>query len=126
MPGTTYGPGDHSAIGAQLKSAFDGSARFIVFGDLGISAVHVDDLAAGGIVAASIVGRLGESYLLSGECLRLATAMRIAARAGGRRPPRLTRADGPVACARFQWRGVAARLGVSRSNLAETFAPPTA
>ena len=70
MPGTTYGPGDHSAIGAQLKAAFDGRALAIVFGDMGISAVHVDDLAAG-ILAVLDRGRIGESYLLTGECLTL-------------------------------------------------------
>jgi nucleoside-diphosphate-sugar epimerase len=117
MPGTTYGPGDHSAIGAQLRQAFEGTARAIAFGDLGISAVHVDDLAAG-IIAALDGGRLGESYLLSGECLRLAEAMRIAARAGGRRPPQfrvptgLLRAAVPVARA-------ASRLGIGRFDLAE-------
>ena len=29
MPGTTYGPGDHSAPGAQLKAAFDGTLRYL-------------------------------------------------------------------------------------------------
>jgi dihydroflavonol-4-reductase len=88
MPGTTYGPGDHSAIGAQLKAAFDGRALAIVFGDMGVSAVHVDDLAAG-IVAVLDRGRIGEAYLLTGECLTLADAMGVAARAAGRHPPRL-------------------------------------
>ena len=118
MPGVAYGPGDHSAIGAQLESAFDGSARFIVVGDLGISAVHVDDLAAG-LIAALDKGRIGESYLLSGECLRLAAAIRIAARAGGRRPPRL-RVPTALLRAAVPLAEAAIRLRVSRSNLAET------
>jgi dihydroflavonol-4-reductase len=88
MPGTTYGPGDHSSIGAQLKAAYDGRAFVIVFGTMGISAVHVDDLAAG-ILAVLDRGRIGESYLLTGECLTLEDAMGVAARAGGHRPPRL-------------------------------------
>ena len=118
MPGTTYGPDDHSAIGAKLKSAFDGSARVIGFGDVGISAVHVDDVAAG-IIAALEGGRLGESYLLSGECLRLADAMRIAARAGGRRPPRI-RVPTALLRAAVPFARAAARLGVGRLDLAET------
>jgi dihydroflavonol-4-reductase len=117
LPGTTYGPSDHSAIGAQLKAAFDGRALAIVFGDMGISAVHVDDLAAG-IVAVLDRGRIGESYLLTGECLTLADAMGVAARAGDRKPPRLhvstalLRIAEPLA-------GIAMRLGVLRFDLAE-------
>ncbi len=88
MPGATYGPGDHSAIGAQLKAAFEGRARMIVLGDMGISAVHVDDLAAG-ILAVLDRGRIGDSYLLSGECLTMEDAIAVAARAGGHRPPRI-------------------------------------
>jgi dihydroflavonol-4-reductase len=117
MPGTTYGPGDHSAIGDQLKAAFDGKAVAIVLGTMGISAVHVDDLAAG-IVAVLDRGRIGESYLLTGECLTLADAMDVSARAGGRRAPRLhvstawLRLAEPLA-------GVAMRLGILRYDLAE-------
>lgn len=117
LPGTTYGPNDHSAIGAQLKAAFDGRALAIVFGDMGISAVHVDDLAAG-ILAVLDRGRIGESYLLTGECLTLGEAMAVVARAAGRRPPRihvstaLLRIAEPLA-------GVAMRLGILRFDLAE-------
>jgi nucleoside-diphosphate-sugar epimerase len=117
IPGVTYGPGDHSAIGAQLKAAFDGSANAIVFGDMGISAVHVDDLAAG-ILAVLDRGRIGESYLLSGECLTLEDAMAVSAMAAGRKPPRiristaLLRIAEPLA-------QIAMRLGLLRFNLAE-------
>ena len=88
QPGTVYGQGDHSGVGEQLKAAFDGTARYIGLGDLGISPVHVDDIA-GGIVAALDRGRIGEAYGLGGENIRVDEAMAIAARAGGRRPPRL-------------------------------------
>jgi dihydroflavonol-4-reductase len=117
MPGAAYGPGDHSSIGAQLKAAFEGRARAIVLGDMGISAVHVDDLAAG-ILAVLDRGRIGESYVLSGECLTLEDAMAVAARAGGRRPPRihvstaLLRIAEPLA-------QLAMRLGLLRYDLAE-------
>lgn len=87
MPGATYGPGDHSAIGAQLEAAFEGRVRVIVLGGMGIAAVHVDDEAAG-ITAVLDRGRIGESYLLTGECLTLEDAIGVAARAGGHRPPR--------------------------------------
>ena len=89
QPGTVYGAGDHSGIGAQLKAAYDGEAPFIAFGSTGISATHVDDIA-GGIVAAFDRGRLGEAYILTATNVRLGDAMRIAARLAGRRPPRVS------------------------------------
>ena len=51
MPGTTYGPGDHSAIGSSSQLAYDGRCGTSGLTDVGISPGHVDDLAAG-IVAA--------------------------------------------------------------------------
>jgi dihydroflavonol-4-reductase len=92
QPGAVYGADDHSGIGAQLKAAYDGTARFIAFASTGISASHVDDIA-GGIVAAFDRGRLGEAYILAGTNIRIGEAMRVAARAAGRKPPRLTLPD---------------------------------
>ncbi len=89
LPGTTYGAGDHSAVGAQLKAAFDGTARYLAQTDLGISPTYVDDLAAG-IVAALDRGRLGQAYVMCGTNMLLGEAVAIAAEAGGRRLPRLT------------------------------------
>ena len=117
MPGVTYGPGDHTPIGAQLKAAFDGKARMITGGDMGISAVYVEDLATG-ILAVLDRGRIGESYVLSGECLTLEDAIAVVAQASGRRPPRfrvstaLLRIAEPLA-------GLAMRVGVLRYDLAE-------
>lgn len=88
MPGTAYGPADHSALGEQLRGAHDGTLRYIAQADLGITPVHVDDVAAG-IVAALDRGRIGESYFLGGQNVRLRDAMTIAARLGGKRLPRL-------------------------------------
>jgi dihydroflavonol-4-reductase len=88
QPGTVYGRGDHSAIGAQLKAAFDGTARYTAFGNMGVSPTHVDDIAAG-IVGALDRGRLGEAYILTAVNIRLREAMDVAARAAGRRLPRL-------------------------------------
>jgi dihydroflavonol-4-reductase len=88
QPGTVYGRDDHSAIGAQLKMAYDGTARYTAFADMGISPTHVDDIAAG-IVEALDRGRLGEAYILTAVNLRLHEAMDVSARAAGRRLPRL-------------------------------------
>jgi len=88
MPGVTYGPRDHSGIGEQLRGAHDGTLRYMALGDAGISAVYLEDEAAG-IVAALDRGRIGESYVLGGENLRLRDAMRVAARIGGKGLPRV-------------------------------------
>ena len=89
MPGATYGAGDHSAIGGQFEAVYHGKARYTALGEFGLSPTYVDDLASG-VVAAIDRGRPGESYVLAGENMRLRDAIRIVARAAGRRPPRLS------------------------------------
>jgi dihydroflavonol-4-reductase len=127
MPGTTYGPNDHSQIGQQLRAAYEGTLRYLALADLGISPVYVDDVAAG-IVAALDRGRIGESYFLGGQNMRLRDAMAMAARLGGRTLPRLeiptsfvrlgSRAPAPLARAM----GLPDDLGeVLRSALGVTF-----
>jgi dihydroflavonol-4-reductase len=88
MPGVVYGPRDHSAIGEQILGAHDGTLGYVALADLGISAVYLEDVAAG-IVAALDRGRIGESYVLGGENTRLRDAMSVAARIGGKRMPRI-------------------------------------
>ena len=88
MPGVVYGQRDHSGIGEQLRGAHDGTLGYTALTDLGISAVYVEDVAAG-IVGAIDRGRIGESYILGGENLRLRDAMLVAARIGGKGMPRL-------------------------------------
>jgi nucleoside-diphosphate-sugar epimerase len=89
MPGTTYGPGDHSAFGDQVRQAFDGRLRVITMGDAGVSPAHVDDVAAG-ILATLTQGRVGELYVLAGRNMRLREVIELAARVGGHAPPRIT------------------------------------
>jgi nucleoside-diphosphate-sugar epimerase len=93
MPGQVYGPGDHSAVGAQLEGAFHGRLPYLALTNVGLSFVHVEDLASG-IVAACDQGRPGESYGLGGPSVRLIEALTIAARLGGRRLPRLAMPTG--------------------------------
>ena len=95
MPGQVYGPGDHSEVGRQLELAFRGRLRYCLLTSVGFCTVHVDDLAAG-LVTALERGRLGDSYVLDGPPVRLAEALAIAARLGGRRLPRLTMPTGAL------------------------------
>jgi dihydroflavonol-4-reductase/farnesol dehydrogenase len=112
LPSQTYGPGDHSDFGAQLRLASIGRLRYLVLDDAGVGLVHVDDLASG-VLAALDRGRAGESYVLSGPTTRLGEAIALAAAVNGHPPPRLRLPTGLLRAA--------ASLGrlVGRSNLRE-------
>jgi dihydroflavonol-4-reductase len=127
MPGVVYGPNDHSGIGAQLKGAHDGTLGYVALGDTGISGVYVEDVAAG-IIGALDRGRIGETYVLGGQNVRLRDAMTIAARVGGHRMPALTLPTGLVRLGAHVPAAVARRAGfpddlgeVMRSSLGVTF-----
>ena len=51
QPGGVYGPDDHSALGRQMNQFLDGRMPMIAFPDLGMNMVHVDDVAAGVLLA---------------------------------------------------------------------------
>jgi dihydroflavonol-4-reductase len=125
--GVTYGPRDHSSIGQQLEMAYRGTLRYIAIGSTGLSTVVVDDAAAG-LIGALDRGRLGETYIVAGENLRLRDALAVAARTGGHALPRLrlpealvrvgSRAPAPLARAV----GFPDDLGeVARSSLGVTY-----
>lgn len=87
LPSQVYGPGDHSQFGEQLALANAGKLPYRGLGEVGIGMIHVDDLADG-IVAALDRGVVGRSYILSGPRTTLDDAVELAARIGGRKPPR--------------------------------------
>jgi nucleoside-diphosphate-sugar epimerase len=107
QPGQIYGPGDHSGIGALFRRAAAGKLPVLTFGDLGLSFVHVADVARG-IVQLIDRGQVGQAYVLGGELARLRDAVRIVASLAGKPAPRF---DLPTSILRF-----AARL---RPDLAE-------
>lgn len=88
LPSQVYGPGDRSAFGDQLRRAHAGKLAGRALDEVGVGLVHVDDVAAG-IVAALDRGEPGRSYVLSGPTTTLGEAIDLAARIGGRRPPRV-------------------------------------
>ena len=88
LPSQVYGPGDHSIVGAQLTAAYRGTLAYRALDDAGMGLVHVDDFAAG-MVAALDRGELGRSSILSGPTVTLGDAVALAARIGGRKPPRI-------------------------------------
>ena len=88
QPSQVYGPNDHTLASRQLEQAYKGKLRYVAFPSVGLAWVHVDDLVDG-IVAALDRGRPGEAYVLAGEPFRMGELLAVAARVGGRKPPRV-------------------------------------
>jgi dihydroflavonol-4-reductase len=87
--GTVYGPRDPSQLGEVVAQAMAGTLPAVTIPDLGLNMVHVEDVAAG-ILLVHDRGRIGESYNLGGVKATVREVVRLAAAAGGHRPPRLT------------------------------------
>ncbi len=87
LPAVVYGPDDGTQLGVLLSKAMRGRLPAISFAELGICAVHVDDVV-GGLLLACERGRTGEAYLLAGEQTTLGGLFAAAAAVAGRRPPR--------------------------------------
>jgi len=87
-PSTPVGPGDikPTPTGQLVRDAACG--RMPAYVDTGLNIVHVDDVAAGHLLALER-GRIGESYILGGEDLTLREILADIARQVGRRPPRV-------------------------------------
>lgn len=87
-PSTPVGPGDirPTPTGRMIREAALG--RMPAYVDTGLNIVHVDDVAAGHLLALE-KGRAGERYILGGENLTLAEILGIIANLTGRRPPKI-------------------------------------
>lgn len=112
MPGLVYGPGDSSQMGDQIRLAMAGKLPYVSFPGLGVNAVYVEDVVAG-ILLVLGGGRVGEDYVLGGELTRARELLATAARAAGRRPPRLTMPTWAIALTGPLGRtGLGPRLGI--------------
>lgn len=89
QPGGVYGPGDHSEIGNIIEQTRRGKLRMKAFPELGFNLVHVEDVAAGVLLALD-KGKVGEAYVLGGEVTRMGDLVERVAAIEGRRAPRLT------------------------------------
>jgi len=85
-PSTPVGPGDvkPTPTGQMILDAARGKMPAYV--DTGLNIVHVDDVAAGHLLALE-KGRRGEAYILGGEDLMLGDLLAMIARMTGRRAP---------------------------------------
>ena len=89
QPGGVYGPNDHSELGNMIDQAATGKLKLKMFPEAGFMVVHVEDVAEG-ILLAHDRGKVGESYVLSGEKITMGDIVDRAARMAGRNPPRAT------------------------------------
>lgn len=87
QPGGVYGPGDSSVIGGLLEQFFAGRMPLIPFPDAGLCLAHVEDTAAG-IILALDEGKPGEAYFLSGEQTTIRGAIGVVAGLSGRKAPK--------------------------------------
>ncbi|MGB6603048.1 MAG: hopanoid-associated sugar epimerase [Steroidobacteraceae bacterium] len=87
-PSTPVGPGDvrPTPTGRLVIDAALG--RMPAYVDTGLNIVHVDDVAAGHLLALDH-GRVGERYILGGENLTLQEIITAIGRLTGRKPPRI-------------------------------------
>jgi dihydroflavonol-4-reductase len=87
-PSTPVGPGDvkPTPTGKMVLDAANG--RMPAFVDTGLNIVHVDDCAAGHVLAMQR-GRRGEAYILGGDDLMLGEFFALIARQARRKPPKI-------------------------------------
>ncbi len=86
QPGGVYGPEDHSELGNTMNQFLKGRLPVLPFPDLGFNLVHVEDVAAGVLLALD-KGAVGESYVLGGEITTMRGMIGTLAKVSGRRAP---------------------------------------
>ena len=94
-PSTPIGPGDikPTPTGQMVLDAANG--RMPAFVDTGLNVVHVDDVAAGHLLAHAH-GRIGERYILGGQDMTLRDILVQIAQLTGRAPPRIRLPRAPL------------------------------
>jgi len=94
-PSTPIGPRDvrPTPTGRIIVEAANG--KMPAFLDSGLNLVHVDDVAAGHVMALE-KGRIGERYILGGQDVLLGGMLGAVARAVGRRAPTVSLPRGPL------------------------------
>ena len=88
-PSTPIGPRDVKPTPTGRMIVEAASGRMPAFVDTGLNIVHVDDVAAGHLLAEE-KGAIGERYILGGENLTLGEILRRIALLTGRKPPTLS------------------------------------
>ena len=94
-PSTPIGPGDVKPTPTGRIILDAGGGRMPAYVDTGLNVVHVDDVAAGHLLALER-GRSGERYILGGEDMTLRDILAEVARLVDRKPPRIRLPHGAV------------------------------
>lgn len=94
-PAAPVGPGDIKPTPTGKLILDAASGRMPAYVDTGLNIVHVDDVAAGHLLALRH-GRSGESYILGGDNMMLRELATMIARQAGRAPPRIRLPIGPL------------------------------
>jgi dihydroflavonol-4-reductase len=94
-PSTPVGPGDIKPTPTGQLVLDAASGRMPAYVDTGLNIVHVDDVAAGHLLAFER-GQAGERYILGGEDMSLQTILAQIAGLTGRKPPRIRLPYGAV------------------------------
>ena len=89
QPGGVYGPNDHSELGNLIEQTATGKLPAKVFPDAGIMMCHVEDIAAG-IMLAFDKGEIGEAYILADHKATFGELIDRVAAIADRKPPRFT------------------------------------
>jgi len=87
-PSTPVGPGDVKPTPTGRLVLDAAAGRMPAYVDTGLNIVHVDDVAAGHLLAYER-GRTGERYILGGQDMSLRQILEIIAALTGRSPPRV-------------------------------------
>lgn len=85
MPGLIYGPGDTSTVRTNIISLLKGQLPMLP-NQTKLTWAHVDDIVQGHILAME-KGKIGETYIIAGEPVKVADAFLLASQISGRRPP---------------------------------------
>ena len=94
-PSTPIGPCDVKPTPTGRMIVMAAAGRMPAFVDTGLNMVHVDDVAAGHLMALER-GRIGERYILGGQNASLAEILGAVAALMGRRAPRIKLPRGAV------------------------------
>jgi dihydroflavonol-4-reductase len=94
-PSTPIGPGDVKPTPTGQVVLDAAAGRMPAYVDTGLNIVHVDDVAAGHLLAFHR-GRPGERYILGGQDMTLREILFEIARLMGRKPPRIRLPTGVV------------------------------
>ncbi|GAB4498704.1 MAG: NAD-dependent epimerase/dehydratase family protein [Anaerolineales bacterium] len=88
MPGGVYGAGDTSSIGEMMTLYLRGFLALLPGPETMLTYAHVEDVAAGHILAAE-QGKVGESYILAGPALTMEEVVALWAELTGKPRPLL-------------------------------------